>query len=740
MAKNSPLREGPTTSEAPNSRGFRLLPQPRRSASRSRLFTWSLAGIVLVLNARILLADGVPVHGDLTYPWLLEKFIDNYLYLFTNGGSISNLENIDRLFLLVPALLAGLLGQDSGFVHKILFLLLPLVSMFSMVALLRFVLARVNLAYDGPSVLIPPILLYAFSPWVVEQFQAYLFWMAYSLTPLLLLLAFRFFERPNLERAAALAVLFFFLASTPHYLAYSLLIVAVIGTAETVYQVKTCGSPRGVLMRLVGPLLAFLLASLIFNFYWIFPTAQVALAGGSIGPGYEVDPASISMFSQKASPLNVARGYDQWVYWFEHDSFLRNVLSKPYTVLTLVPPVLGVAALFLRETRRSRHFVILAYLAAGFGLVSLGTRTPILEWLTFDAPVIRTVGWIFRVPGKLSYMLWPFYCVGLALILGSVLTRQTRKFRLCVYAGASLMLAMLLLPKTVAYFYHYYVPIPQPTEYAELEDYLEANARSDRVLYLAPYDGSFGMNDLRYETSFTWNPRRVAAATPVISSPVPSIGYYHLTYRDWQRALYPLIYPRIPKDIGARYLSHAGVRYLIYHNDIVGGGARGGADLLRLHETDLVWVASFGFIHVFENPQALPVIRAAGGDQKTSGLRVWSIDPATYRVELTDAHQVNRLLMAQPFDPLWVLKAGDEIVAPRKAGALTMRFDIPPSAVREGTIEYLPQRYYRQGIAVSTIGLGIISVAPLFARFIRHRKGSRDTEAGTPQRDAPHDP
>lgn len=695
--------------------------EPHESAFRSPTVVASFVGIVLLLNARMLLSQGVPVHGDLTYPWRIENYIDNYRYLFASGGSISNLESIDRIFLLVPALLARLLGQETGLVHKFFFLCLPLLSLFSMSALLRFVLDRVNPMYVKPAVLIPASLLYAFSPWVLEQVQAYLFWLAYALTPLLILLTFQLVERPALDRAVGLALVLFFLASTPQYFVYSLIIVAVVGVAEFIHQVKTKGSLREVISGLARPAIVLVMASLLFNFYWLYPASRIALAGGAVRPGYEVDRATTSMFSAKSTPLNVVRGYDQWVYWYQHDPSLNFVLSRPYSLLTLFPVVVAVAGVVSKEGRRSRHFLILAGLAAGFGVVSLGTHTPILNWLVFDAPLVRSVGWIFRVPGKLSYMLWPFYCVGFALILGRVVTRRRTPERVGALLVAGLGLGMLLLPKTVAYFYNYYVPVPQPPEYVRLDSFLENVPGSYRILYLAPYDGSFGKNRLEFETSFTWNPTRLAAATPVISSPRPSIGYYHLTYRDWQTSLYPLIYPTLPRNIGARYLSTAGVRFLVYHNDIVGGEARGRADLLRLNETDLELVASFGFIHVFENPYVLPVITAGNG-LAASGLRVRMRDPATYEVDLADAPDADYLSMGQPYDPLWVLRVGDALVTPRPLGPLAMRFDLPQSSAREGTIEYLPQRYYRQGLMVSIVGLGMVSLTPLLARFDRRRR------------------
>jgi hypothetical protein len=374
-----------------------------------------------------------------------------------------------------------------------------------------------------------------------------------------------------------------------------------------------------------------------------------------------------------------------------------------------------------REGRRSRHLLILGGLAAGFGLVALGTHTPILNWLVFDAPLIRSVGWIFRVPGKLSYMVWPFYCLGFALILGRVLAHARLAERVGVLITVGVVLSILVLPMTVAYFYHYYVPIPQPPEYAQLDRFISSQPSGYRVLYLAPYDGSFGKHRLEFETSFTWNPTRMAAATPVISSAQPSIGYYHLTYRDWQTSLYPLIYPSLPKNIGAKYLSRVGVRFLVYHDDIVGGAARGQADLLKLAKTDLKEVASFGFVHVFENPYALPVIRTAPAYLPTSSLSVQKSDPATYEVDLGNT-KGRSLLMGQPYDPLWVLRVGDTVLPPTKVGPVTMRFTFPKGDVREGTIEYLPQRYYRGGLTVSIAGLGFVCLGLLFARRSRAKK------------------
>lgn len=700
----------------------------RRATSRTTVL-WSIrgrpglqacltfAGIALVVNAVAFIRTGVPVNGDLTYPWHIDRYFANYRYLFNDSGTVSNLESVDRAALLLPlSYVAKVLGLGTLFVHRALFTGTLFLSFASMYMLLRHFLGRSFPRFARNSVMIPACLVYGLSPWVIEQIQAYLFWFAYALTPLLILLVLRLVDRPGLRTAAGLAVVMTFVSLTPQYFVYSCAVIGllIVGLALTG---AIAGDQLG---RLAAGLAAAASIFVFLNLSWIYPVAELLASGRQISPGYEVTADMTRMFSANSTPLNVLRGYDQWIAWYQNDSRMSFVFNRLWVANTLLIPALAVTVYLSRDVRRDRVLRVVTLVVIPFTLLSLGTHTPLYDWLVFSAPGSTFFGWVFRVPGKLSYMLWVWYALLFAVALGKLLSCQLRRpLKGALVAGLALSSAVALLPKVSLYFADYYAPIAQPNEYAALDRFLADQPGDYRVLYMAPYDGSFALNRLGFETSFTWNESRLTAATPVLSSQKPSIGFYHLTYRPWQEPLFGRLSEGIPPRVGEDILREIGVRFVVYHADIVAGEGRAALELDRLRASDLEERATFGFVHVFENPTYQSVVRSSAG-----GLRVSRRDPTRYSLEFGRSGGQD-VLMGQPFDPLWVLRIGDDVIAPVKDGPLGMKFVVPPGKARSASLEYYPQRYYERGLLLSALFGLLVLFGAVFGPKARAAVGPR---------------
>lgn len=660
----------------------------------------------VLLNLRILLASGVPVHGDLTYPWDIKNYVDNYRFLFNDSGSISNLESMGRAQLLVPVIaLVQFAGGGTDVIHKLFFVLLPFIAMTTSYILNRLVLMEVFPNLVRPRGLVLASVVYGLSPWVMEQVQAYLFWLAYALTPLLIVLVIRFARCPTLPLAAGYCVVLSLIATTPQYLAYSLIASILVAVIE-VRAGRARNNEFRVSNRALFRWLAFIATvSLLLNFYWIYPAAMVLLDGTSLSPGYTVDRIMTDMFSTNSSAINVLRGFDQWVVWYQKDDAMAVTFSRPWILNSLALPLTAMVVLAAIPARRSLHLHVVALLALLFAVLSLGANTPLLDWAIFEVEALRTFGWLFRVPGKMSYMLWVFYAACLPLALSCEFIKA-RGLRHVVVGLACLSCSILLAPKVFRYFYFYYVPLRQPAPYAQLDKFMRKSPGDFRVLYMAPYESGFGSNSLNFETSFTWNAGRLATATPEISSAKPSIGYYHLTYRDWQHTLYRELVPAIPPDLGERLLSSAGVKFLVYHDDIVGGRRQGREDLSELSDSDLKTVARLGgYIHIFENPYFRQLFVGSSG--QSAGIETTKMDPTRYELKLDLSLMADPLVvMGQPFDRMWRLHAGGKIVRPERTPSGMMSFHFP-TGVSAGRVEYFPQPFYEQGLALSMPSMAI---------------------------------
>jgi hypothetical protein len=693
------IQEGPEKDPSTSVR-----PIDRRSRQGPSFALAGFALISVLFNLRNLFSEGIPVHGDLTFPWSLTNYLNNYLYLFTDSGSVSNFESVDRALVLLPlSALAHILGLGTDFVHLAVFLAVPFISMTTAYFLNRYVVDRMSEKSVGILPIFFASIVYGLSPWVMEQMQAYLFWLAYALTPALVLLSFKFIERPNWRSALGIALVMSLIAATPHYLAFSIVILILVWTLSNVlWPRRSLRDPNHVKKTLGWGLLATL-AFVAINAYWLFPLSVAFASAGAIGPGYEATSAMTEMFSTNSSLLNVMRGYDQWIIWYAADQRMGFVFSPLWVAVSLFLPAVAISTLLIPSVRRSKEIRVLAMLGAMFGFLALGTTTPIYDWLVFDAPLISNVGWLLRVPGKLSYVPWLFYTAAFAWIFSHLLQIPRRSIGItaCVVLVASLM--VVLLPKAIIYFSDYYAPVKKPHSYQQLETFLASEGETHvRVIYLAPYASAFGRNRLRFETSFKWAPGHLAAATPVHSSPLPSIGYYHLTLRDWQVTLFRRLESEIPADVGRRLLSRVGVKYLVYHNDIVAGQPQAKRDLRDLRSSDLTMEREFGNISVWSNPFESSIF-GNGSDR----LDEEKLDPTRYRIDLSDPI-LGEIEMGQPYDPLWVARWREEEFLPRKTSDGYMAFDLPAGATGEIKVEYRPQDAYEVGLKLSAASLTIV--------------------------------
>lgn len=667
----------------------------------------------LVVNLKILLGRGIAINGDASSPWLFRNVRNVALYMFNDAGSVTNLENVDRALYAVPVTgLVSLLHLGSGTYSKIQWLAFPLIGMVGCYLLVLHALREISVTTVRTAPVMAASFVYAFSPWVLEQVQANFYWLAYALTPFVVLVSTRLATRPTIARCLSLGLLITICGSTPQYFIFT------IGISGSVLVATCLVAPApypAALTRLAKWLAVLTGMLLVLNASWLLPTYRVLKGGGSVSPGYSLQASDLDLFSRRSSPINILRGYDQWIFPYANDGLLRHLLDPLLVGLTALVPVTVVLLLTNRRVISAPILRMLALPTIVATTLALGTRLPFYRWLLLDAPVIRNFGWLLRVPGKLSYVLWLYVALVVA-IAGNVWLSSVKPTFRHVAAGA-LALGVLsgIAIKTASTFYYYYVPVSQPREYGDLASYLSAQTQQGRVLYLAPYGVSFGANRLQFETSFTWNPSRVATNTPAVSSPLPSIDYYHLTYRDWQPLIGETLGQLDSATLGSDLLAKAGVGFVVYHADIVGGDEQAKSDVASLKRSDLQLCKTFGRdISVFCNRTSAPVIRG-------EGLSYAKVDPTKYRLSWSGKTKTSPFTFAQPFDSLWELRYGGRVVAPLPDADGYTSFEVPDEA-GQATLVYAPQRFYRIGIVISGLGLVSLMLCCAFAEHMQHRR------------------
>jgi len=528
---------------------------------------------------------GVPHHGDLSFPISLDQWLARFYPLQNLYDSISNFENVDRFYAMyLPALLAKILGISMETFIKLYLILIVSLSGISFNYAQRYFLSKLGFHYDNylsKIWFIVTSIIFMFSPWVLEQIQAPFYHLAYSLTPLFIAKLDDYLEAGSKLVLLILALLFVVIASTPHYTVFTLILAIIYFIVFFIFicmKTKSDNSKK-VLLRFIIMIIIFLGS----NTYWILPYLYTWLIRRPVTPGYMLTLEDVYIFSRNSVTLNVIRGLDQWITWYKNDLYDTG-LWKFCSFITPLISLIALVYLLLNIKREQVRFkILITYLALLFIIFSFlghGTNMPMYNYLIF---AFEEIGWIFRVPTKLTYILWFIYPMTLTLFYCRVLRNKRELTALLLLLTIASSHFVTVGNKVIDYYTFYYAPVNIPKPYYELYEYLKSHPELSKVLFMAPYYDGMGKNALNFETSFTWNNKRLAGYSIHASSPIPSIGTYHITtpYKKVVDYLHYCLRNNISSCV-ENILKILGVNSIVYHNDIVGATEAG------LHDIELL--------------------------------------------------------------------------------------------------------------------------------------------------------
>src|SRR5215831_9709882 len=174
----------------------------------------------LLLVGKYFFVGSVMNHGDLSHPYCLDTFINNYKYLFYDNSSLSNMESVNRAVIVLPiAYSLKLLGlQLTKYFYATVFFGLLLFSQINF----KIFLEKLFSISNSVSVISASIF-FSLSPWVLEQYQAVLFWMAYAFFPLFFVGIVRLIEEKVWYWPVLSAVALTCIGTTPHYFLFACL-------------------------------------------------------------------------------------------------------------------------------------------------------------------------------------------------------------------------------------------------------------------------------------------------------------------------------------------------------------------------------------------------------------------------------------------------------------------------------------------------------------------------------------
>ncbi len=670
--------------------------------------------ISVILSIKVLLHNGVINNGDLSYSTQPGLYKDLFRYLFSDYGSLNNLENFNRPLINLVNYLIVIIFKDPIWVPRLTYII------YNFVGLVSFHFSAKGIIKYISGIKLPNIflflgsLLFIMSPWVMAHSQANLFWLAYVLTPIFIYLGTKFIFCKQIRYVIIAAIVLTFIGSTPQYLLFSCVFLFIWQLVLCLFLEKI--EVKKFILWWIGLLTFYCL----FNLNYLIPTLIILLNKAPISPGYVLTRDMFYEFGSHFKAVNILNGTQFWTSDVKEPlNFINDNIVKAARILWLLPLII----LFFKKNNRYIILLIISLLP-----LTVSEFYNYFIFLFFSLPF---VSWFFRDPSKLVYIFWLF--IPLAIILSLYLIQKQLRSKTVTYIIVVAFLVALFLGvanQVYVFYFSRIVPTPLEESYEELNQFLTSPEYKDgRIILLAPYHYAMGKNKIMFETSFVWAQDKIVSHINHYF-PVPSIGYYHFTLRNWQSSVYKEIYPEfgpadpnssIPSDLGKNYLSKINVRYLVFHNDILGGENQGEKAIQIISEkTDLKFLRKFGkYIYLFENPYYKEMIYA---NEPDSIGQIQKINPTEYKFSANIKSDKPVIFFAQNFDYLWTMKINGHTYKPIESKDMDLtQFEINEKGELTGEIYYLPQKYYEIGFVASSLIL-VISIAGLLIVSYKNKK------------------
>ena len=521
--------------------------------------------VALVVAASVILwfpifvTPGFQMHGDLALPLNLQRFWDNIWPLWEIHGSFTNIDELDRLVVIVPTLvLASILHITIGKYMEIFLFACFVLSGISSIYLLDELIEE-KLLNNSRVAFIAVAILYSCNPWALYRVSAPFFYLTYAVTPLFLLVLRRYLNTGQGGYALTASVLFVLASGSPQYTIFTTLLTL------PVFFLNSKASIAKRTQRL-AVVFVFMICE---SAYWILPFV-IASRVAVFAPGYTLTWADVIALSRGANLIDTLRGYDQWVRWWSSPIADLAPWNALWYLATVFVPIFAILTLCygLFYTCRAKKFLIIGTIMVVSYFLSLGAHGPfplLYRWLIFDAPIVSKVGWILRASEKFGAYLWLSY----SLLCGIGIHFLVKK-RLQYLAYASTFLFTLSVSAIIqGTLLDKYMPVQLPSDYVKLNSDLSKMPGQDaHILQIADYQApsAWPSGDLTYK----WARNRMAGFVTLRSYPWPSFGYYHFT--NPFANFYSFIASE-PPEVALQFARIANVRKVVVERDIVGDDA-----------------------------------------------------------------------------------------------------------------------------------------------------------------------
>ena len=560
----------------------------------------SILLIIIIVLHKVIYTKGLIMYGDLSFPIYLERFIDAYYPLW--DPYISYPMGMERLYsipFIAPFIfVAKILKLSSETFVKVLIITTLFLGGLSMYyassTLLRETYNNNKIVFFAS---LASVLVYVFNPWSLERIGHFFLWTSYAFAPLILIFSMKMLESGtlNYKNTFVVAFLWFLTSTSPHSIIFSGIIVS----SWILYSLLLLPMKEKIKIIFTNYILLLFLYMFLSS-YWIVPLLITSNPEQPLGIAtYTINYGGIEMLSRNSDIFNVIRLVDSWWPQVDYQPSSQSLNIMWLFASFILPFAAFAVPLLIHKNDKITNFLLIYLLL--FIFLAMGTKSPypLFYKLITDLPFLNQIGGFFRDPNKWNGLTALMYSFLIGILISELSQRISTKFT--SFKVISLKNHVLLLtpfflffllfiiyagPTLSGYFNSIYVPTKIPQEYYDVNEWLKNQSGDFRVLWLAPWYAET-RTVIKGTIRYSWAPDKAASNTiEVWSSAKPSISPHPLALSD-----------NLISNINL-----LGVRYIIYHNDILGAEKEGMLEIERLmKQKNLKLVWNKNFMYVFEN-------------------------------------------------------------------------------------------------------------------------------------------
>jgi hypothetical protein len=396
---------------------------------------WHAAAVILILASAGLLfyghfqGHGILMHADMTFPLTLNRIAGEVTNTWLEYGGFNVVQFVQNSpWILSFMLVAKVFGLSTAQYLLVMFITTFALAGVSMYALAYSTIKRIKPLdrsryglYAGAFL---AAIIYMYNPFSLFNLWPFMMYVAYALMPLIFMLLRKTYREPKLRYIIVLALLVSLASTHPMGMTWAWIMIA----AYTIYYLVVQRFGKQSLLTAAKVFFSSIVLYLLINAAWVVPYVGAKLAGKPLVPAYSpyLVQGSLNGLSQSATLSNNLRlvsGYGQFA--IPRSNGAVNV------ILSFTLPALAILCLIMLGKRIEKNGTVI-FMAAVSGislLVATGAsfilRRP-YSYMVLRAPGSASVGWIFRSPNRLLFVVPIFYALMLGILVAWLMREAPR--------------------------------------------------------------------------------------------------------------------------------------------------------------------------------------------------------------------------------------------------------------------------------------------------------------------------